>query len=123
MHYAFFCRKCFTLKEVNCDSKIPLSLSLFFGDGGGEGSGPALWIPQCSVFPNFKVKTFSTRKRFFLLFQVTSSYQFVLNGKSMDAKYEKNILEFGDILRRFVFVSYLLYLEQIFHRRLKYCIS
>ena len=39
---------------------------LFFWDGGGEGSGPALWIPQCSVYPNFKVQTCSTRKRFFL---------------------------------------------------------
>lgn len=102
MHYAFFCRKCFTRKEVNCDSKIPLSPTSFFWDGGGEGSGPALWIPQCSVYPDFKVQTCSTRKRFFLLFQVTSSHRFVKTGKSMEIL--KNILEFGDIPPRFVFV-------------------
>ena len=102
MHYAFFCRKCFTRKEVNCDSEIPLSPPSFFWDGGGEGSGPALWIPQCSVYPNFKVQTCSTRKRFFLLFQVTSSHRFVKTGKSMEIL--KNILEFGDIPPRFVFV-------------------
>ena len=101
MHYAFFCRKCFTRKEVNCDSKIPLSPpSFFFGTGEGREADPPFGSPNVQC--NFKVQTCSTRKRFFLLFQVTSSHRFVKTGKSMEIL--KNILEFGDIPPRFVFV-------------------
>lgn len=71
-----------SLSKRSIATQRSLSLSpSFFWDGGGERSGPALRIPQCSVCHNFKVKTCCTRKRFFILFQVTSSYRLVKNWK------------------------------------------
>ena len=102
MHYAFFCRKCFTRKEVNCDSKIPLSPpSFFLGRGRGGKRTRPLDPPMFSVILKFKLVLLGNGFSFFFRWPLLTD-RFVKTGKSMEIL--KNILEFGDIPPRFVFV-------------------